>query len=51
MLSFFNSESLAARLEWKSFFALSKGSIELKNFCKKDWEWKTETAAQIIILL
>ncbi|PZU22253.1 MAG: hypothetical protein DI622_06300 [Chryseobacterium sp.] len=47
----FNSEFHAARLERKSFFAYTLSSSNLKSSCKKDWERKTEIAAQINTIL
>jgi len=37
----------AARLEWKSFFALTQNSILTEIVSKKDWERKADKAAQI----
>ncbi|MNL07102.1 hypothetical protein D3C87_1277640 [compost metagenome] len=45
--AFLNRESYAARLERKSFFALTKVLLIIKSSCKKDWERKAEIAAQL----
>ena len=37
----------ATRLEWKSFFALTKFLFKLKSSRKKDWERKADKVAQI----
>jgi hypothetical protein len=41
---------LAARLEWKSFFAVLKVLFSVKSSCKKDWGRKAEIAAQIDLM-